>query len=407
MKPYYTDSTVTLWHGKNIEALPHIADGSVDCVVTSPPYFGLRSYLPEDHPDKADEYGTEETPSEFVANLVATFREIRRVLSKDGTVWLNLGDSYSTRKVIRDSSHQPGMHAGRTDHETIGKSWVDNRKSGAVRMPYEGIPEKNLLGMPWRTAFALQDDGWILRNEIIWHKLTAMPEPVRDRLSNRHEHLFLFSKSRKYWFDLDAIKEPLLHPDAADGSRVFGGVNKTADLTTGSSARRTGNTYGQRPQRARAEQIAREKGLTEAHFEAIRAVGITDTGKATIQTGTGKNRPEIQALADEAKAALGGYYREFLTPAGKNPGDVWSLAAEPFPGAHFATFPSELPRRCILAGCKPGGTVLDPFHGSGTTGMVAQRLGRKYVGIELNKDYIDLSLRTRLADGVLDFEEPA
>ena len=399
MNPYYADSTVTLWHGANLDVLPHLADGSVDCVVTSPPYFGLRSYLPDDHPDKADEYGAEETPAEFVANLVATFREVRRVLADDGVAWLNLGDSYS----------QPLSYA--TGAATEASSGLVGTKQqripGKPVRKRTSIPTKNLLGIPWRTAFALQDDGWILRNDVIWHKVTAMPESVQDRLSNRHEHLFLFSKSRKYFFDLDAIREPLIHPDAADGSRVFGGVNKAGSLTTGSSARRTGNIYGQRPQRVRAEQIAREKGLTDAHLEAIRAVGITDTGKATIQTGTGKNRPEIQALADEAKAALGGYYREFLTVAGKNPGDVWSLAAEPFPGAHFATFPSELPRRCIVSGCKPGGTVLDPFHGSGTTGMVAQKQGRKYVGIELKREYLDLSLRTRLKDGALPFGEEA
>lgn len=378
---YYSDDTVTLHHGDSLDVLRTLADGSVDCTVTSPPYFGLRSYLPAGHPDKALEIGSEATPAEFIERLRAVFAEVHRVLADDGTLWLNLGDSYASK--TSGPQGPTGQRAGRTF-----------TASGAGG--YHGLPEKNLMGIPWRVAFALQDDGWILRNDIIWHKLTAMPEPVRDRLSNRHEHMFLFSKSRRYHFDLDAIKEPLLHPEAADGSRTFGGANKAAELNTG--------TYGPRPQKVRAEQLAREGGLTEAHLAAIRSVGITDTGKATIQTGTGKNRPEIQALADEAKMVLGGYYREFLTVSGKNPGDVWSLAAEPFPGAHFATFPSELPRRCIVAGCKPGGVVLDPFHGSGTTGMVATRNGRKYVGIELDKSAIDLSLRTRLADGVLDFE---
>jgi hypothetical protein len=265
------------------------------------------------------------------------------------------------------------------------------------------IPDKNLLGIPWRVAFALQDDGWILRNAIIWHKLTAMPESVTDRLSTRYEHVFLFSKSRRYWFDLDAIREQLAHPEAADGTRVFGGTQGGQGKV--GSAYRTGggmpNSYG-RPQRARAEQIAREKGLTQAHFDAIRAVGVTDTGKANAtQSGAGKNRPEVQALADEAKAALGGYYREFLTPTGKNPGDVWSISAQPFAEAHFAVMPPSLAERCVKAGCKPGGTVLDTFSGSGTTGAVAARLGRRYVGIDLNRDYLDMSLRTRLAQSAL------
>jgi site-specific DNA-methyltransferase (cytosine-N4-specific) len=290
--PYYADDTVTLWHGKNLDVLPHLADGSVDCVVTSPPYFGLRDYGVE------GQYGAEETPAEFVANLVATFAEIRRVLAKDGTVWLNLGDSYAQS----GKSGPQGATGQRAD-----------RKFTAVGVGATGLPAKNLLGMPWRTAFALQDDGWILRNAIVWHKPNAMPESVTDRLSTRYEMLFMFSKSRRYWFDLDPTRN------------------------------------------------------------------------------------------DQQRNSAGTGYADGINPDGRNPGDVWEIPTVPFPGSHFAVFPPEIPRRCILAGCKPGGTVLDPFHGSGTTGMVAQRLGRKYVGIELKAEYIDLSLRTRLADGTLDF----
>ncbi len=197
---------------------------------------------------------------------------------------------------------------------------------------WSGLPDKNLLGIPWRVAFALQDDGWILRNDIIWHKPNAMPESVTDRLSNRHEHLFMFSKSRRYWFDLDPIREP---------------HESTPDRAGGTAPR------GQK---------------------AIRASG-----------------PNSGAYSER----------------GRNPGDVWTIATQPFSEAHFATMPPALAERCIQAGCKPGGTVLDPFSGSGTTGLAAARRGRRYVGIDLNADYLDLSLRTRLAQPSLTTEASA
>ena len=271
MRPYFTDDGTTLYHGDAAMVLATLPDGSADCIVTSPPYLGLRDY------GVAGQIGAESSPAEYVAALVAVFHEARRVLADDGTLWLNLGDSYDSAK--------------------------------------------NLLGIPWRVAFALQDDGWILRNDIIWHKSNAMPESVTDRLSNRHEHLFMLSKSRRYWFDLDPIREP--HESTPDRA----GVN------------------------------------------ALR-------GQVAIRP-TGPNS---------------GAYSEH----GRNPGDVWTIATQPFPGAHFATMPPALAERCIQAGCKPGGTVLDPFSGSGTTGLAAARHGRRYVGIDLNADYLDMSLRTRL-----------
>ncbi|GKT30892.1 site-specific DNA-methyltransferase, partial [Aduncisulcus paluster] len=214
-----------------------------------------------------------------------------------------------------------------------------------------GMPAaKNLIGIPWRVALALQDDGWILRNDIVWAKPNTMPESVTDRLSTKHEHVFLLTKSRRYFFDLDAIREPVstTREGALSWDRPEQGVPGQGPQ------HRPG-----RPQRVRAEKLARERGLTQAHLDAIRSAGVTDVGKAIVlQSGAGKNTAEVQRLAAEAKAALGGYYREFLTPAGKNPGDVWEIATQPFPGAHFATMPPKLAQRCIAAGCKPGGTVL-------------------------------------------------
>ena len=286
MTNYYQDDQVTLHHGDALDVLKTMDSESVDCIVTSPPYFGLRDYGVD------RQIGAEASPAEFVETLRAVFTEARRVMADDGTLWLNLGDSY-------------------------------DRKS------------KNLLGIPWRVAFALQDDGWILRSDIIWHKRTAMPESVKDRPTNAHEHLFLFAKSPRYYYDADAIAEPLSEVTVAD--------------------------------------IARRKTLNN---------------KGTL---------------GGVRADLGRSRSEYVRADGmRNSRDVWTIATQPFPGAHFATFPPELPERCIQAGCKPGGTVLDTFSGSGTTGMAAAKHGRRYVGIDLNHEYLDLSLRTRLQQPGLD-----
>ena len=285
---FYADEAIALHLGDTLDVLRTLPDESVSCCVTSPPYYGLRDYGNE------GQYGLESSPAAYVENMRQVFAEVRRVLANDGTLWLNIGDSYS------------GGHS--------------------VTRPQTGIPgKKNLLGIPWRTAFALQDDGWILRNAIVWAKPNAMPESVTDRLSTRHELLFMFSRSRKYWFDLDPIRETPKSP--ASGRKPRSAV-EPSNIGTG---------------------LTPHSGYRGTHA------------------------------------------------AGRNPGDVWTIPTTPFPGAHFAVFPPEIPRRAILAGCRPGGTVLDPFSGSGTTGMVAGRLGRKYVGIDLSDDYLRLSLQTRLA----------
>lgn len=304
MVKFFSDDSVTLYQGDAADVLSQLEAGSVDCIVTSPPYFGLRDYGVD------GQLGAEDTPAAFVERLVEVFREARRVLADDGTLWLNLGDSYSsgTRRTYDTRSGKTG-----------GRDVSANR-------PVSGLPGKNLLGIPWRVAFALQDDGWILRNDIIWAKPNGMPESVTDRLSTKHEHVFMLSKRARYWFDLDPIREPHVSDPLREGANALRGQ------------------------------------------KAMRAVGPNS-----------------------------GSYSE----GGRNPGDVWTLATQPFPGAHFATFPVALPERCILAGCKPGGTVLDPFSGSGTTGLAAAKHGRRYIGIDLNPDYLELSLRTRLAQGAL------
>ena len=296
MKPYYADDSVTLHHGDSLDVLRTLPDQSVDSCVTSPPYFGLRDYGEE------GQYGLEASPAEYVETMRALFAEVRRVLADDGTLWLNLGDTYSSGS------------------------------GGGIR----AIPAKNLLGLPWKVAFALQDHGWILRNAIVWAKANGMPVSVQDRFATKYEHVFLFSKSQRYWFDLDAVRVP--HAEASL-ARYASGLNKQEHPSASGAGGRDGIPAGHVPEH------------------------------------------------------------------GANPGDVWSINMQPFAEAHFAAMPSPLAERCVLAGCKPGGTVLDPFSGSGTTGMVAQRHGRKYVGIDLNREYLDLSLRTRLQQAALDFGE--
>lgn len=325
--PYYSDESVTLYHGDAVATLAEMESGSVDCIVTSPPYFALRDYGVD------GQIGAEPSPQEFVAALVDVFREARRVLADDGTLWVNLGDSYQSSGGMEGVG--PNAKVGSTKRQATGRT-----------RPRSGLPAKNLLGIPWRVAFALQDDGWILRNDIIWAKPNAMPESVTDRLSNRHEHLFMLSKSRRYWFDLDSVREA--------------GVKYPAGAVDASSPAR----------------------------------GVSDYDAASGFNGGGHK---------------GGY--RGTHDVGRNPGDVWTIPTQPFSEAHFATFPVAIPERCIQAGCKPGGTVLDPFSGSGTTGLAAAKHGRRYVGIDLNRDYLDLSLRTRLQQPGLDFasltQEPA
>ena len=351
---------VDLRLGDCVEVLRALPDGFFHTCVTSPPYFGLRDYGHD------GQIGLEDTPEAFVDRLVTVFREVRRTLRDDGTLWLNLGDSYAAQ---RGGTHQPaetlagGKGGKMADGARVNRDRHDGynptRNATAI-----GLKHKDLIGIPWRVAFALQADGWWLRQDIIWAKPNPMPESVRDRCTKSHEYIFLLTKSPNYYFDADAIKEPAV---AADGSA--------------------------RKQQLRARQIAAEKGLTEEHIAAIRSAGCTDTGKARVtQNGTGKNTPEVERLANEAKDALGGYYREFLTNDGmRNKRSVWTVTTKPFKGAHFATYPTDLIEPCILAGSPKDGHVLDPFGGSGTTGLVAADLGRHATLIELNPEYGEIA----------------
>lgn len=319
MAVFYADDSVTLHQGDAVAVLRSLPDRSVDCCVTSPPYFKLRDYGVD------GQYGLEGSPGEYVATMRSVFAEVRRVLADDGTLWLNIGDSLI---------------------------------NGELQM------------IPARVAIGLQDDGWLLCMENIWRR-ASKAEPLRRRSTLTHEQVYQFGRTPRYYYDAAAVAEP------------------------------TG--VADRPQRRRAQQLFDAAGLGPEHVAAMRSVGMTDAGKGQRQTGYGRNDAGKQALADEAKAALGGYYREFLTGDKKNRRSVWTFDGEQGEDGHPAPFPVELAERCILAGCKPGGVVLDPFSGSGTTGLAASRHGRRYVGIDLSPDYLRLSLQTRLAQPGLEF----
>mgnify|MGYP003654646784 CR=1 FL=1 len=274
------------------EKLREVGDETIHCCVTSPPYWGLRDY------GEGDQIGLEETPEAFVEQLVSVFREVKRVLRDDGTLWLNLGDTYAANRgyQVPDGKH------------------IDVGNSKGMRAADINLKPKDLVGIPWRVAFALQADGWYLRQDIIWHKPSPMPESVKDRCTKAHEYIFLLSKSPRYYYDAEAIAEPAQY--AGDDRGASPSTRHAVPMTSGMSGK-TGDTRNKR--------------------------------------------------------------------------SVWTVTTKPFSGAHFATFPPDLIEPCIKAGCPKGGTVLDPFGGAGTTGMVADRLGRSAVLIELSAEYAEMA----------------
>jgi site-specific DNA-methyltransferase (cytosine-N4-specific) len=342
---FWRDTRAALHLGDALAVLATLPDQSADCIVTSPPYWAKRDY------GMPGQYGLESSPAAYVDTLRSVFREARRVLADDGTCWLNLGDCYSEGRTI------PAGLQGYPGHGLIR-----GRNAAA----------KNLLGLPWRVAFALQDDGWILRNAIVWHKPNAMPQSVRDRMSNRYELIFLLAKSRHYWFDLDPIRVPHARHSAVGKHMVGSDISGTS-------------RPGGRPATGRHPGHGKPGGT---HPGSGRPGG-TRPGNRRLKYGA-HTRQVIGAHR---------YPDGRCHPNGRNPGDVWAIPTRPFRGAHFAAFPVDLPARCIKAGCKPDGTVLDMFCGAGTTGVAAVRLGRHFIGIELNPAFAALAAeRLRHAD---------
>jgi len=306
--------------GEALAVLRTVPDGTFDCCVTSPPYWGLRDY----HGHK-QQIGLESSPQKCVAKLVKVFREVRRTLRDDGTLWLNLGDSYAG---------SPGGFQGKNGRRASRTftARIDLTKRGP------GLKPKDLVGFPWMVAFALREDGWWLRSEVIWHKPNPQPESVADRPTKAHEQVFLFSKSRSYYYDADAVKEPVSGTAHARGN----GLNP------------------------KARAMERGESKQNSSFSAA-----------------------VSGLVEQRAMR-----------------DVWTIPSQPYTGAHFATMPAELAKRCILAGSRERGGVLDPFLGSGTVGQVAESLGRRWFGVELASEYEPL-IRARTAQTGLSFAEAA
>lgn len=322
--------------GDCLEMLKTLPDESVDCCITSPPYYGLRDYGAD------GQIGLEETPYIYIYKLVNVFREVKRVLKEEGTLWLNIGDSYwgsgsrgydFTDKWTEASEIQAGSK-GTEDLHNLPKL-IGNK---------DGYKNKDLIGIPWMLAFALREDGWYLRQDIIWAKPNPMPESVKDRCTKSHEYLFLLSKSPKYYFNNEAIQEEATtheqRPDGIVREREYGYESKR-NLHPDVYSPRTKNVMskGQTPN---TMHLRREDGLKDVHHIF------------------------------------------------RNKRDVWTIPVQPTKEAHFATYPEKLVEPCLLAGCPEDGTVLDPFFGSGTTGRVAIKHGRGYIGIELNPEYIEI-----------------
>jgi DNA modification methylase len=354
--------TLQILTGDCRETLRAIADGSVNCCVTSPPYFGLRDY------GVAGQIGMEQTPAEYVAQLVAVFAGVWRVLKDDGSLWLNLGDSYcSTDKWGGGKSGNTGKHTV-TDGGDVA-SWAVRKRKPAI----DGVKPKDLLGIPWRVAFALQAAGWYLREDIIWAKPNCMPESVTDRCTRSHEYIFHLSKSPRYYHDADAIKEPAIYA-----------VTENASGSTTARKARAREEHKSMPTGGR-------NGIRPAGFKDARAFAGKHEDK---QRGHSRRHDGFNDRWD-------GMEKAEQCSGMRNKRSVWTVAPANYPEAHFATFPPALILPCVLAGCPTGGTVLDPFGGSGTTGQVALENGRSAILCELNPAYVGLiEQRCRITTGL-------
>lgn len=340
--------SVTILVGDVREKLRTLADDSVHCAVTSPPYWGLRNYGVE------GQIGLEASPAEFIATLVEVFEEVRRVLRPDGTCFINMGDSYA------NDGKWGGSTGGKHVKALHGETSVGRGKKST------GLKPKDLCMMPHRLAIALQDAGWWVRQDIVWSKPNPMPESVRDRFTKAHEYIFLLTKSERYYFDQDAVAEPV-------SPNTHARLSQDVQNQIGST---------------------RVPGKTNGNMKAVgrKAYPGTGVGFGHGYDAVAKPRVKNNPSFNEAMAIM---------PDVRNKRSVWTMATQPFKEAHFATFPTELPETCIKAGCPIGGIVLDPFFGAGTTGLVADRLQRDCIGIELNPAYAEMARKRIQGDSTL------
>ena len=298
--------------GDALETLKNFPDESINCCITSPPYYGLRDY------HKKEQIGREKTVEEYLDRLINVFREVRRVLKKDGTCFIVIGDSYagtSSKKEQRDPKYPKGR----------------NGQNPSITQKVLGYKSKDLMGIPWRLAFALREDGWYLRSDIIWHKENAMPEACKDRPTRSYEHIFLLSKSPRYYYDYDSLAEPMKEVSKKRYVRGRSKENKYLNENSG----------------AKIQKINEARGY--------------------------------------------GQYKGDNIPQFRNKRDIWTINTTSFRGNHYAAFPPKLAEICMIAGCPKGGIILDPFIGSGTVGLIALLHNRKYIGIELNEEYVNLT----------------
>lgn len=314
-----------IYSGDALAVLRQLNSESVQCCVTSPPYFQLRDYGVD------GQIGLEDTPEEFIAKLVEVFHEVKRVLKPDGTLWVNIADSYAGSGKGRNTDGRHSDAGGKNSKQSTNTGAVMGRLKKTVTS--EDAKPKDLLGIPWMLAFALRADGWYLRSDILWKKTNPIPESVKDRPTRCHEYIFLLSKSRTYYYDYEAVMEDAVGYNKGNAKSFRGGGAYTNNRSFDNSAVVERETHG------------------------------------NVKNKTGK----------------------------RNLRDVWSVATQGTKEAHFATFPEKLIEPCILAGTKAGDVVLDPFAGSGTTGIVAHRYGREFIGIELNEEYAELA-RRRISD---------
>lgn len=360
---------------------------TVQTIVTSPPYWGLRDY------GVAGQLGQEATLKEFIENMVEVFDLCRELLTDDGTIWVNMGDSYagSGKGLMSDGTHCVGGKQETNKGSLTAPLRKSFRRDKALLGPrsksaHDIFKAKDLHGQPWRLAFALQDAGWYLRQDIIWNKPNPMPESVRDRCTKSHEYIFLLSKNERYYFDQEAILEPVsLNTHARMSQNVqaqIGSARANGGAKTNGNMKAVGRTPNTPAGWATGTDRNKDNSKLGRYTEALKSLshGVDSEMR-------NRDRVKNNASFDEAMAIM---------PTERNKRSVWTIPTESFKGAHFATFPKALVEPCILAGSHPGDIVFDPFMGSGTVAEVAQNLGRQWLGTELNAEYIKLQhVRTR------------
>jgi DNA modification methylase len=382
---------IKLHNGDCLEVLKTLEPESINCCVTSPPYYGLRDYgIPPTEWPEIEFYpmpgmpaikipaqrcclGLEKDPVSFIGHCVYVFRDVSRVLRDDGTLWLNLGDSYHGGGSTTKNGQNTRLYESKSTLQSKHTEGSCNRRPKP--RGYPGYKPKDLIGIPWKVAFALQADGWYLRQDIIWSKPNPMPESVKDRCTKAHEYIFLLSKSSKYYYDHEAIKESCSPKTNNRTSKSE--IKRIAELRAAGASTSCGSGR-------KSAKVHTMDGMVKQNesFENACCLPVECRNKRSVWTIEDHNSL-IQWLSETNPELLKEYF--------DTTSDVWTVATKPFKEAHFATFPPDLIKPCILAGCPEGGTVLDNFSGAGTVGKVSKENGRNFIGIDIKSDYLKMS----------------